>query len=50
MDEPHAELKVGVDDSQTAPDFESLTTPEELVSGGRTRYLVGTQIARMENI
>ncbi len=37
MDEPRSELKVSVDDSQTAPDFESLTTPEALVSGGRTR-------------
>jgi len=37
MDEPRSELKASVDDSQTTPDFDALTTPEELVSGGRTR-------------
>ena len=37
MDEPSSELKANVDDSQPTPDFDALTTPEELVSGGRTR-------------
>lgn len=37
MDEPRAELKASVDDSQPTPDFETLVTPAELVSGGRTR-------------
>jgi len=37
MDEPRSELKASVDDSQPTPDFDVLTTPEELVSGGRTR-------------
>jgi len=36
MDEPRSELKAGVDD-QTIPDFDALTAPEEVVSGGRTR-------------
>ena len=37
MDEPRSELKTSVDDRQTTPDFDALTTPEELVSGCRTR-------------
>lgn len=36
MDEPRSELKASVDD-QPIPDFDELTAPEEVVSGGRTR-------------
>ena len=36
MDEPRSELKASVDD-QTIPDFDALTAPDEVVSGGRTR-------------
>jgi len=36
MDEPRSELKASVD-NQAIPDFDALTAPEEIVSGGRTR-------------
>jgi len=37
MEEPHEELKADADERAEAPDFEALTSPEELVRGDRTR-------------
>ncbi|MFB6233071.1 MAG: hypothetical protein ABEH61_02315 [Haloarculaceae archaeon] len=37
MDDPRTELKADTDDRRDAPDFDALVTPEELVSGNRTR-------------
>jgi hypothetical protein len=37
MDEPRSDLKINVDESREAPDFDALTPPEDIVSGGRTR-------------
>ncbi|RLM94765.1 hypothetical protein D3D02_01935 [Halobellus sp. Atlit-38R] len=37
MEEPREELKADADERAEAPDFEALTSPEELVRGDRTR-------------
>ena len=37
MEEPREELKADADERSEAPDFEALSSPEELVRGGRTR-------------
>jgi hypothetical protein len=37
MDEPRTELKADSDERRDAPEFDDLATPEELVSGDRTR-------------
>ena len=37
MDEPRSELRAGATERGESPDFDALTSPEELVSGERTR-------------
>ena len=37
MDDPRSELKADTDEGRDAPEFDDLLTPEELVSGDRTR-------------
>jgi len=37
MDDPRTELKADTDERRDAPEFDDLVTPEELVSGDRTR-------------
>jgi len=37
MDDPRTELKADADERRDAPEFDDLVTPEELVSGDRTR-------------
>ncbi|WP_276256753.1 DUF7342 family protein [Halomontanus rarus] len=37
MEEPRSELKADVDERAEAPDFDELTSPEDLVRGNRTR-------------
>ena len=37
MDEPRSELQADAEERTNSPDFDALTSPEELVRGERTR-------------